>query len=577
MMPSEPVNPENMSVDDFVRHGFALQGRGNHQEAAACFSSALESIERSDALGGLAFSYRSMGLFTEALNTYQRILDIDASIAEVHFEIGTLLMDKGLLEQAISFLRTAVHLKPDYLPTYLYLAYAMLRQCSWENIDGVIARALECVASDVPELQRQIPQFALLALPLDMQTRLKVSRSLSADAALRTSSFDMSAALSVVRPLKRIGYLSPDFRSHSVGLAFRDILRNHDFGKYEFFGYSVAATPPDALTLSLQKGFSAWRDLAGSSHLEVAQAIRADDIDILIDLAGHTKGSRFEALALRPARIQAHFLGYGFTTGADSIDYLITDPTTTPEASHADCSEALVLLPHHSLPAASTNRSQAEGDRARHGLPPSGFVFADFNSHHKIESRVFGAWMRILRQVEESVLWLMDGTDTTRKNLRAEAKIRGVDPARILFAERLPHEDHAVRLGLVDLALDTFVHAGGVTTTDALCTGLPVLVMQDKATLDTTGISLVRAAGLPELMTNSESSYIRRAVDLARNPGELSSIRNKLEEAIDRPAPLFDNYRLTRDLEKSFEQMWSCYQSQTPPKNIVITDEIADV
>jgi len=574
-MTADQPDISGMSIDEAVRQGFAMQGQGRHEDAVRFFSRAEETADRIDALGGLAFSYRALGQIPDALVTYQRLLALKPDLAETHYEIGTLLLGSGLFDQATDFFRTAVRLNPDFLPTYLFLAYVMLMQCSWENIESVIARVQECVASQDPQIQRQIPLFVLLALPLDRQSRLRISRLLSDAAGVRTSATELPVRKIPARPLKKIGYLSPDFRAHSVGLAIQDILAHHDHQRYEIYGYSVASGAADSLTDSLKENFTCWRDLAGRSHVEVAEAIRADDIDILIDLAGHTRGARLESLALRPARIQAHFLGYGFTMGAEYIDYLITDGTTTPSAHRDSCSEALVYLPYHSLPVGKVTQSHTKISRSDYGLPLEGFVFADFNSHHKIENRAFDAWMRILKQVENSILWLMDGDETTKKNLNSAARTRGVDPDRILFAKRLPHEDHCLRLKLVGLALDTFLHAGGVTTTDALCAGIPVLVLNDRSTVDATGVSLVRAADMPELVTTSETEYVARAVELARSPEKLHTSRQKLAASIARPAPLFDNKHLTHDLENAFEQMWTIYQSDTPPVDVFVRGHMA--
>jgi len=564
--------------EDLIRLGFTHQGRHEHAEAIAAFNRVLETSEDPNALGGLAFSYRATGNISAAMETYQKLLQIQPDWAEVYYEVGTLLLAIARPADAAGFLRAAARMKPEFLSTYPYLAYAMQSLCDWENIDAVVERAMDCANAAAEHSVLVVPPFALLTLPLDAVTRLAVARHTSEQALKRREGAAFEHEPAAARPLKKIGYLSPDFRRHSVGLAFYEVLGGHDRTRFEIFGYSTATSPADDYTDKISQSFDHWRDFTRTSHRQAAQQIFDDEIDILVDLAGHTAGGRLEILSYCPAPVQAHFLGYGFTTGADYVDYLITDAITTPAEVQAYCTERLIRLPHHSLPAApgafGELDSSASPGRADQGLPEDGFVFADFNAHHKIEPRVFEAWMRILRAVPGSVLWLIGGDDQAEANLRAQASTRNIGAGRLVFAAKTGFDDHIARLALADLALDTLVHAGGVTTTDALVAGLPVVTLLSEEYHDHTGASLLYAAGLDELVATSVDAYVELAVALAEDAEQLALVREKLSKA---DAPLFDTAGFVRQLEFGYDAAWDQYTGGRAASDIDVPANARDL
>ena len=584
-MSKRPGDDDTEPIDGIIEKAFRLQGRHQHAEAIAMFRRALETPEHARALGGLAFSYRATGNIGEALESYQKLLEHNPQWAEVYYEVGTLMLALGNATGAIDFFRKTVRLKPEFLSTYPYLAYAMQNLCDWENIEAVVERAIDCALAAAEHGVLVIPPFALLTLPLDAETRSAVARHTAAQASARREGPAFSHPPAGAGGLKRIGYLSPDFRRHSVGLAFYEVLKAHDRSRFEIFGYSTATGPGDDYTAKYQQSFDHWRDLAGHAHRDAAAQIFEDKIDILVDLAGHTSGGRLEILAYRPAPLQAHFLGYGFTTGAEYVDYLISDAVTTPAAAQAFCSEKIIYLPHHSLPGTSSSFQQPDSSagptRAAAGLPEAGFIFAGFNAHHKIEPGVFGAWMRILRALPQAFLWLIGGEAKAEENLRAQARSRGVDAGRLLFAAKIDYADHIERLRLADLALDTFVHAGGVTTTDALGAGLPVVTLLSDKYHDHTGASLLYAAGLAELVAATEDGYVDLAVGLASDAGRLDEVRQKLLRARsggDRAAraPLFDSAALASQLEFGYDSAWELYAAGRAPANIDVPSIAGD-
>jgi protein O-GlcNAc transferase len=311
-------------------------------------------------------------------------------------------------------------------------------------------------------------------------------------------------------------------------------------------------------------------DIRESSHIDAAKRIYADGVDILVDLKGHTKGSRLGILACRAAPIQVHYLGYPGTTGADCIDYLITDRIVTPEEHAPYYSEKLVFLPHcyqvndHQQEIASRN-----WNRETLGLPDKGFVFSSFNLPYKIDPVMFDCWMRILQQVPDSVLWLFGDNENTRYNLRQEAADRGVDPDRLVFAQKLEKAEHLSRLQWADLALDTRIVNGHTTTSDSLWAGVPVVVLQGGHFASRVSSSLLHAVGLSELVTYRLEEYEKIAVQLASRPSELKAVRLKLNSNRLKK-PLFDTARFVRNLENAYRAMWRIFLEGRAPRQIEV-------
>jgi predicted O-linked N-acetylglucosamine transferase (SPINDLY family) len=284
---------------------------------------------------------------------------------------------------------------------------------------------------------------------------------------------------------------------------------------------------------------------------------------------------RLEIFAMRPAPVQAHYLGFTSTVGAQFLDYLLTDARLAPPDHRPHYTESLVLLPDSFMAGRRVPIPVEQPTRADEGLPEAGFVFANFNNHYKFDPHMFAVWMRLLRRVPGSVLWILHGTPKSAENLRREAAIRGVDPDRLVFASVRQHPQHLARLGLADLALDNLHHGGGVTTLDALWTGVPVLTIAGDALPSRNGASLLSAIGLGDMVTVSLDDYEKLALLLAREPVRLAALRRRL--AGNRAhSPLFDVERLARHIERAYDLMWDRFERGLPPAEIVVPPLPAD-
>jgi protein O-GlcNAc transferase len=322
----------------------------------------------------------------------------------------------------------------------------------------------------------------------------------------------------------------------------------------------------------IQRDCDKFVDIISLSRTEAAQRIYRDQVDILVDLKGYTKDTRLAICALRPAPVQVSYLGFPGTTGADFIDYIITDKIVTPEEHAPYYSEKFVYLPHcyqvndNTQPIA--NKAWKKKD---FGIPENSFVFCSFNRSYKIDPVMFDVWMRILQQVPESVLWLLFSNKTAEENLRREAVDRGVQSERLISARMLPKDAHLARLRCSDLALDTRIVNGHTTTSDALWAGVPVITLQGGHFASRVSSSALSAIGLPELITHSLEEYEALAVQLAHNPAELQELRQRL--ARNRlVTPLFDTPRFVRNLESAYKEMWKIFLAGETPRQIEVLE-----
>ncbi len=562
----------------FNGYGLTLQAYNRHDDAIAAYKQAIEiNPGYPEALNNLAISYQDQGRYSEAVSCYLQVIDHNPHMSQVYFNMGSLLQVLSKHDEAVTAFRKAREEAPHNATITPYLVHGLMQQCSWEDLGPLIEEVLQTTRRQLEaDTDLTISPFGLQSLPASHELRCRTARYVSRRISermrpIREALGAFSYAPAATGRKIRVGFISPDFRFHSVAVAFREILQHRDREKFDYYGYAVTTYGQDDMTRYFMSAFDSFQDVTNLSYADAARLINTDGVDILIDLAGHTRGGRLEIFALRPAPIQAHWLGFSSTIGADFLDYLVTDRHQIPPDEQALCSEKLVYLPDTFM---ATSRPTVSPDtvmRAQCGLPETGFVFANFNSHYKFYPTLFSTWMRLLRQVPGSVLWLLSGTKTSRKNLRAAAEARGIDPARLIFSDTVAHPLHLTRLVNADLCLDNLYHGGGVTTTDALYMGVPVLTLAGDAPPARNGATLISAIGAPELITHSLKDYEAAAFDYATHPEKILALKAKLRANRDITA-LFDTPRLVRHLEKAFELMWENYAAGNPPRMIEVPD-----
>ena len=411
--------------------------------------------------------------------------------------------------------------------------------------------------------------FALIGIDDDPARTLARARTMVARKWPGASDYLVPAAPASPRRL-RIGYFSADFSEHAVMYLMAGLLREHDRSRFELIGYSFGKSRTDPMREHVIACCDAFHDILDLSDDEAVALARSHDLDIAVDCTGYTRNARTALFARRVAPLQVNYLGYPGTMGAPFFDYIVGDPVVIPPEWREFYSERLIRLPGSYQP--NDNQRQViapAGGRAAHGLPEDGFVFCCFNAAKKITPAEFGIWMRLLEQVPGSVLWLFAANRWIDSRLRAEAAKRGVDPARLVFAPFLPHHQHLGRQQLADLFLDTFVYNAHTTASDALWAGLPLVTMAGKTFQARVAASLLTAAGLPELITDTPEAYAALALELARSPARLAELRARL--AANRlTCPLFDTAGYTRALEGAYEAIAARHRAGLPPADLLL-------
>ena len=365
----------------------------------------------------------------------------------------------------------------------------------------------------------------------------------------------------------RIGYFSADFHNHATMYLLAKVFAIHDKQKFEIYAYSYGPDKSDQVRQNLIKSVDVFDDVREMSDKDIAMLARQDKLDIAVDLKGHTRHQRLGIFAYRPAPLQISYLGYPGTTGANFIDYIIADPIVIPPDQINAYSEKIIYLPN-TYQANDNTRSISEktGTRKDMGLPENGFVFCCFNSNYKISSAEFDIWMRLLNKVEGSILWLLKSNQWAEKNLKKEAEKRGVQKDRLVFAEKLPLDEHLARHIHADLFIDTFNVNAHTTASDALWAGLPVVTKLGQSFVARVAGSLLNAVGMPELITENEKDYEELILELATNPDKP---KNKNKLATNRlTKPLFDTESYTKDLENAYYNVYLNYLKGNNPQNI---------
>lgn len=561
------------------RLGTLLRRQGRVDAAIACLRRVVAlRPESAGALNDLGSLYMLRGLVREALDCFDRAIDLDPSLGAAYFNRGKLRAettpDAAVRADLVAAMRLAPHLATE---AACHLAVLSRHLCDWQDEaaqTAALCARIEHTLRD--EADRGLPPLTLNVVAVPAPLRLAVARHLGRGIDRETTALRERCAFRHASRRDgerlRIGYVSPDFRTHAVGSMIHDLFRHHDRDAVTVHAYSLVDLD-DPYQRSVRAGVDAFVDVSGESHEAIARRIHADGIDVLVDLAGYTTHSRTAVFALRPAPVQVHWLGYLDSMGADFLPYILADARVIPPTAADDFSETIVRLPDGFAVASAPPTEVATGEppsRAELGLPEDGFVFCCMNGLHKLDATCFDAWMRILSRVPGSVLWLPAGAPTARENLEREALARGIDPARLRLAARVPLADYLARYRRADLFLDTFAYNAGATAAGALRAGLPVLTKPGTSFMSRMGASLCAAAGIPEMVCADLHGYEERAVALATRPDELAALRRQLADARD-TAPLFDARGFARQLEAAYRAIWKHHHDGSSARSIEVS------
>jgi predicted O-linked N-acetylglucosamine transferase (SPINDLY family) len=540
-----------------------LYGQRRLAEALAAYDMALAGAPSfAQAWSDRGVVLRELGRADEAIVSLRRAVALDPGFARAFFNRATVYaLDKQDYPAAVADLRQVLSLAPDLPYARGLLLHCMVHACNWRDYDRLVA-----------DLEAGIRAGADTCDPFLLQSVSSSPADLHRCAALYALRYPPAGE--TWRPRRhdriRLGYVAGEFRSHATAMLMARLFELHDRSRFELYAIDTRGGDGSALRTRLEAAFDHWVDLAGTDDDTAAAKIAANEIDILINLNGYVGEDRMGIFARRPAPLAVNWLGFPGTLGAPYMDYIVADAVLIPPDETQHYTESVVWLPHSYQP--NDDRREIcpkRAGRAAHGLPQDGFVFCNFNSAYKFTPAMFGAWMRILAAVPGSVLWLLQANPVATANLRVAAKARGIAADRLVFAPKLPPQQHLARLPAADLCIDSFPCNGHTTSADALWAGVPLLTLRGHAFAGRVSESLLRAVGLPKLVAQDMADFEAEAIALAREQQRLAAMRETL--AANRPtAPLFDSPRFTRDIEAAYQRMWQMHQQGEAPRSFAV-------
>lgn len=574
------INPR--SIDAWCLRGTVLLKVKRAEEALAAFDRALSFAPNSpEAHNNRGTALRDLKRPAEALDAYARALRLRPEFAEAYCNVANAGLDAGKYDEALGYCERALRIRPDFLdalnirgtalrvlkryeeaastyerllaaaPRYghalSHLLFARANLCNWSDRADQASQVVQRVAAG----ENASSPHTFLWISDSAAAQLQCARTYAAGEFPATAPLWRGEGYRHRR--LRVAYLSADFHDHPVAHLIAGVLERHDRSRFETIGVSLHRDPvAGAMHSRMRQAFEHFYDASDAGDRDVAVLLREREIDIAVDLTGHTRGGRLGILAFRPAPVQVNYLGFTGTSGASYIDYLIGDDVAIPEDQERFFCERIVRMPHSFLPN-DDRQPIADTPRRRDlGLPETGFVFCAFNNTYKLNPIMFDIWMRLLKETPGSVLWLRGAEVAVRANLAREAEARGVGAERLVHAPRLESMDaHLARYPQADLFLDTLPYGAHATARDALWAGLPVLTCTGDAFATRVAASLLSALDLAELVASSLEEYTARALALAHSADRLAELRAKLAHQR-ATRPLFDTDLYRQHLESAY-------------------------
>ncbi len=592
---AEAIRCNPSASDCFFTRGCALQRLNRPAEALTCFDHALAlRPDFADTHSNRGVVLMTLNRNAEALDSFRTALDLNPSNAAAWNNRGCVLVNLGRYSEAISCFDGALAREPRFAQAHINRgsAHASLKQYGAAIADFESALAIQpdfpyaagnlalyrmqcsdwrhfaedktLIANGIREGKRIVLPFIHLALSDSPAEQLRCAEIFTAN--------DIPQAAPLWRGEKyrhgriRIAYVSADFHAHATAALMSGVFEQHDRNAFETIAVSFGRDDNSSMRRRVMGAFDRFIDVRQKSDLEIATLLRQLEIEIAVDLKGYTKDNRAGIFSHRPCPVQASYLGYPGTMAAPFIDYLIADRIIVPEEACDFYPERIAWLPDSYQCNTARPIAVEAGSRAHWGLPEQAFVFCCFNNSFKIGPEIFTVWMRLLRAVRGSVLWLLEDTPELRENLRREAEMRGIAGGRLVFAPRVPLDEHLGRHRHADLFLDTQPYGAHTTASDALWAGVPLLTVAGPAFAARVAASLLHAAGLPELAVPDLAAYEATALRLAWEPQTLAGIRAGLAQTRSN-APLFDTAKFTRNLEAAFRVMRERSQRDESPQN----------
>ena len=559
------INPSLFEA--WSNKGIALKELKRYDEALASYEKALSiHPQYHEAWNNLGVTYKELKRYDEALASYEKALSIHPQHHEAWYNKGIIFTELKRYDEGLASFSKAVSLKADQDYFLGVLTDIKMLMANWQDLD----KDIDLITEKIKLGEKAITPFALLAISNSSALHLEAAQIWTKD------KFPVNMALPILgkntHEKIRIGYFSADFQRHPVAFLTAELFEVHDRERFEIYGFSLrSASPGDDMVARLTDAFDGFFDVENKSDEDIAQLAREMEIDIAIDLGGHTRWARTGVFSCRAAPIQVNYLGYPGTMGADYMDYIIADRTLIPESSQVDYLEKVAYLPNSYMVDDSKRQvSKKIFTRGEFNLPENQFIYCCLNNSYKFNKKLLASWAKILLEVNDSVLWLSENNEPFMRNVLQEFSKLNIDKERIIFAGKLDlMSEHLARLSLADLFLDTLPFNAHTTAVDALKGGLPVLTLLGETFAGRVAGSVLNAIDLPELITHSQEEYESLAIELGTNPALLKKIKEKLitNQAT---TPLFNTPLFTRHIEAAYSKMYQRYQLDQAPDHIYI-------
>ena len=557
------IKPDYFSV--YVNLGNTLLKQGKIIEAKDCYDQAIKfEKENPEAYNNLGIVLQKLGKIKEAKTAHEQALKYKNDYAEAHYNLGFCLQKLDNFDEAISAYKQALLIKPDYASAESRMLDLLKHMCDFD-----INKKLVESSSSLGISTKPVQPFSLLSWIDNAEHHyLRSKKYIDENFKLATNNF-LKKNHNHSERLK-VGFFSADFRDHAVMYLISGLFREYDKKKFEFFLYSFGKDESLKWHNLLNDSVDKFIDVTDLSFKEISDLSKKDNLDIAIDLMGYTKNNRLGVFKHRIAPIQVNYLGYPGTMGADYFDYIIADKVLIPENQKQFYSEKIIYMPHSYQP--NDNKiiiPELNTTKSDHGLPDEGFVFCCFNQNYKIGINEFNIWMRILKKIDKSVLWLGQSNKWAKKNICKQAELNNINSSRIIFANNLPHLEHLERHKHADIFLDTFNYNAHTTASDALWGGLPIITKQGTQFAARVASSLLSALDLNELITHTDEEYEKLILDYASQPIILKEIKEKLNRNKN-DKPLFNTQKYTHDFELGMRKIHELYFNGEKPKDIII-------
>ncbi len=493
----------------------------------------------------------------EAMSMFLEAMVIEMTDPALHMKLGLTLKALKMFEESAESFLTAWVLDRRRFAAQLMVLHMRQHACQWAGFEEARLGIVDAMAQmdDAAEGPRgEGAVWALAAIEHPPKLFLKATAEVAAKWAKRAEPLPRHRVPAVGERRIRVGYVSSDFHSHATTLLLVEALECRNTERFEVTLYSHGKDDGSCVQQRIRSACERFVNMKEMSEQQMAERIHADGIDLLIDLKGHTFDNRLGVFAWRPAAVQAAWLGFPGTCGADYVDYIIGDRWVTPAEHAAHYSEHIAQLPHSYQPNDSQRHLPEPTPRGMWGLPDDALVLGNFNQSFKLSPETFDAWVRIVKAVPKSLLWLLADNPQASTNLRREAQARGLDPSRIVFAPRVGVDQHLARLPVADLMLDNWPCNAHTTASDSLWMGVPMVSLMGESFASRVAGSLLHAVGLGELVCTNVADYEAVTIALLNDPARLQGLRRHLAEGR-AGFPLFDGRRFAADLEHLYDRM----------------------